>query len=336
MEKIILGLSGGVDSSVAAHLLKTAGWDVTGVFLVTGCDGGKDAESVARALGIGFRRVDVRESLEKFVKEPFTQAYLRGETPNPCIMCNPSVKFPTLFGVADEIGAKYAATGHYARTEIVDGRARLLRGRHENDQSYMLSSLTQEQLLRIKFPLGNMNKAEIRAAAREIGLSVADKPDSMEICFIPDGDYGRFIEERVGGLPAGDFVDPAGNVLGRHRGIHRYTVGQRRGLGTALGRRMFVSRIDPEKNQVTLSEGDDIFVRELTLPEVNWISIERPCGPVRCTVRVRHSKTETPAELTPISGGARLVFETPVRAPTAGQSAVMYDGDIVLAAGIIV
>ena len=199
MEKIILGLSGGVDSSVAAHLLKTAGWDVTGGFRVTGCDDGKDAESIARALGIGFRRVDVRESLEKFVKEPFTQAYLRGETPNPCIMCNPSVKFPTLFGVADEIGAKYAATGHYARTEIVDGRARLLRGRHENDQSYMLSSLTQEQLLRIKFPLGNMNKAEIRAAAREIGLSVADKPDSMEICFIPDGDYGRLQWGSAGG-----------------------------------------------------------------------------------------------------------------------------------------
>ena len=334
-KKIILGLSGGVDSAVAAHLLKEEGWDVTGAFLVTGCDDGSDAERTAEQLGIDFIRIDVRKELKELVQEPFASAYLRGETPNPCIMCNPAVKFPALIKAADLLGAKFVATGHYARTLQTPGGVKLLRGRAENDQSYMLSSLRREQLERVIFPLGEYNKSEVRSLAEKAGLSVAAKPDSMEICFVPDGDYAAFIERMKGKLPEGDFVDAEGNVLGRHKGIHRYTVGQRRGLGIALGKRVFVSKIDGENNRVVLSDGEDVFVKELILPEVNWISIAPPEKAFSCTVRVRHSKTESAAVAEVCGESVKLRFESSVRAPTAGQSAVLYDGDTVLAAGVI-
>lgn len=333
--KIVLGLSGGVDSAVAAHLLKNRGYDVTGVYLDTGCGSPDDAREAAERLGIGFSVENVAQDLEQLVIGPFVRAYLAGRTPNPCILCNPSVKFPSLLRAAEALGAGLVATGHYARVEEQNGRACLLRGRPDNDQSYMLSGLRQEQLRRCVFPLGELGKAEVREIARGLHLHVADKPDSMEICFIENGDHGAFIERRCGKGAPGDIVDTQGNVLGAHDGIYRYTVGQRRGLKVAAGRRMFVSAIDAENNRVVLSEGDDIYTARLSLPAVNWVSIDRPQQAVDCTVKIRHSKNETKARLIPENGGAAVAFSEPVRAAVSGQTAAAYDGDYLLAAGVI-
>jgi len=332
VKKVVLGLSGGVDSAVAAMLLGRAGYDVTGLYLDIGTPtGALEAQGVADSLGIPLVIVDIKEKLEENVCKPFVSAYLQGRTPNPCIMCNPSVKFRTLCDHADEIGAEFVATGHYAR--IREGK--LLKGPASNDQSYMLCRVTREQLSRLVLPLGEYEKTEIRKMAAEMGLSVASKPDSMEICFIPDGDYAAFIEARGEYPPEGNFVDESGKILGIHKGIHHYTMGQRRGLGIALGKRMFVSALSPETNEVVLSEGDGLYVTELRAGDVNWQQ-EVTAEKIPCTVRVRHSKMMTQAAAFPDGSGVHIVFEEPVRAPTPGQSAVMYDGDTVLGGGYII
>ena len=332
MKKVVLGLSGGVDSAVAATLLRREGYDVTGVYLDIGTPTGTfEAQSVADSLGIPLVIVDISEKLEENVCRPFVGAYLQGRTPNPCIMCNPSVKFRTLCDHADKIGADFVATGHYAR--VRDGN--LLKGHVSNDQSYMLCRVTRAQLSRLVLPLGEYEKTEIRKMAAEMGLSVAGKPDSMEICFIPDGDYAAFIEARGEYPPEGNFVDEAGAILGIHKGIHHYTLGQRRGLGIALGKRMFVSALLPEKNEVVLSEGDGLYVTELRAEDVNW-QLDVNAEKMPCKVRVRHSKMMTSATAFPQRKSVHIVFEEPVRAPTPGQSAVMYDGDTVLGGGYII
>ena len=330
-EKVVLGLSGGVDSAVSARLLQRDGYDVHGLFLDIGsAEARRDAEETAAFLGIPLTVLDISAELEENVCRPFAEAYLRGETPNPCIMCNPTVKFRALISEADKISAKYISTGHYARTE----NGKLFKGMPANDQSYMLCRLLPEQVARLILPLGKYEKTGTRALAESFGIPVAHKPDSMEICFVPDGDYGSFIEKRGIVPPEGNFVDAEGNVLGRHRGIHRYTVGQRRGLGIAVGHRIFVSAIRPETNEVVLSEGDELMTEKIEVRDVNWI--DRRDGPFHADVRVRHSKVQTPGVVVPQGTGAEIVFDVPVRAPTAGQSAVFYDGQELLGGGFII
>ncbi|HPE15761.1 MAG TPA: tRNA 2-thiouridine(34) synthase MnmA [Oscillospiraceae bacterium] len=329
-EKVVLGLSGGVDSAVSASLLSET-YDVSCLYLDVGFGGGEDARRVAEFLSLPFAVLDVREALEEHVCGPFARDYLAGRTPLPCARCNPLVKFPALLRHADETGARLVATGHYARRAAAEnGRALLLRGRPGNDQSYMLARLPQEILARTIFPLGERNKAEVRALAASRGIPVASKPDSMEICFIPSGDYGAWLEARGETPPPGDFVDERGNVLGRHRGIHRYTLGQRRGLGVALGARRFVSRIDPAANRVVLSGGEELLVTEALCESPNWIAVAAPEGPMEVTARFRHSRTETPAVIAPEGDLVRVTMQVPARAPTPGQLAVFYRDEIVI------
>ncbi len=329
--KIVLGLSGGVDSAVAACLLQQHGYEVYGLYLDIGNEAAReDAKAVAERLGISLKIADISDELEEKVCRPFVEAYLRGETPNPCILCNPDVKFRTLLEYADNINAKYVSTGHYART--LDGH--LYKGRPENDQSYMLSRLRKEQVERLILPLGDYNKTEVRKLAESFRLSVAHKPASMEICFIPDKDYGAYIEKRGIVPPAGNFVDENGRVLGRHKGIHRYTIGQRRGLNIAAGKRIFVSEIRPETNEVVLSDGDELMTDRVIVSDVNWLIPQK--GKFKADVRVRHSRVSTPAEITPDGSGADVLLIEPVRAPTKGQTAAFYIADEVIGGGFII
>ena len=326
MEKVVLGLSGGVDSALAAALLKET-YEVTGLYLSIGPEaaGEADAAAVAERLGIEFRVMDIAEALERHVKGPFAEAYRTGRTPLPCARCNPLVKFPSLLALADEIGAEWIATGHYARVERTgEGRTLLKKSQAPNDQSYMLARLPQDILGRVLFPLGEVAaKTESRAQAAELGIPVAEKPDSMEICFIPDDDYAGWLEERGAGCPEGNFVSPTGEVLGRHRGIHRYTLGQGRGLGVSGPHRYYVSRIDPEKNEVVLSDGSDLMAERVYCADLNWIAIPALTEARAVTARFRHARTEAPCTITPLSDG-RVLAEVPggVRAPTPGQLAV--------------
>jgi len=331
MEKIVLGLSGGVDSAVAAALLRERGYEVIGLYLDIGLGGENDAKRTAHDLGIELHIRDIRPQLEEMVCRPFAESYLRGETPSPCIMCNPAVKFPALFALADELRIEKVATGHYAVCK--DGA--LYKSASDNDQSYMLSRLTRDRLARCVFPLGDMQKEEIRKKALDLGLSVAQKADSMEICFIPDGDYAAFIEKRGSIPPAGNYIDDSGKVLGQHKGIHHYTLGQRKRLGIALGKRVFVSKIDPENNTVTLSDDEDLYVTEAEARDANWL-IDVPEGGIDCSVKVRHSRFSTPARIIPRGDGFVMEFASPVRAPTPGQAAVAYlDGQVVCSGWIV-
>lgn len=328
MEPIVLGLSGGVDSAVAATLLQRQGFAVTGLYLDIGLGGSgkEDAAAVADRLGIPLEVADIRAELEREVCAPFAADYQAGRTPLPCARCNPAVKFPALFCLADRIGARYAATGHYARVE----NGLLKKGMPANDQSYMLARLTRGQLQNIIFPLGNYEKREVRALAKDFGIPVADKPDSMEICFIPDGDYAAWLDRRGFSTPEGNFVDKEGKILARHKGIHHYTLGQGRGLGVSGPHRYYVSAIRPETDEVVLSDGSDLGRDVVHGVQPNWIAIEALTGPMEVTVRLRHSRTEQAAILSPEGDGIRLDMKHPARAPTPGQMAVFYDGDTVV------
>ena len=332
-QTVVLGLSGGVDSAVAARLLLEQGYQVVGLYLDIGPEGkgAEDAAAVARRLSIPFERRDIRPQLEQEVCAPFAAAYRAGRTPLPCAVCNPRVKFPALLAAAQQMGASYVATGHYARRGTgTDGRPLLLRGRSANDQSYMLARLPREILQYAIFPLGDYEKREVRALAGAEELPVADKPDSMEICFIPDGDYAAWLDSRGQGMPPGDFVDRTGQVLGRHQGIHHYTLGQGRGLGVSGPHRYYVSAIRPESNQVVLSDGSDLWAETVYTRDPNWIAIDSLEGPMEISVRLRHSKTEAPATLLPAEAGVVLQLHTPARAPTPGQLAVFYQGEMVV------
>ena len=335
--KVVLGLSGGVDSAVAGRLLMEK-YTVIALYLSIGPEaaGEHDARTVAEELGIPFHTMDISQALEEHVKAPFANHYLSGRTPLPCARCNPLVKFPALLAMADRMGAEYVATGHYARVgRSEEGRALLWKGMPANDQSYMLSRLPQKILQRVIFPLGNYDKESVRAQAEALGIPVAHKPDSMEICFIPDDDYGKWLEERGACPPPGDFVSPDGTVLARHRGIHRYTLGQGRGLGVSGPHRYYVSAIDPENNTVTLSDGSDLFREEIFCVSPNWIAIPSLDGPMEVAARFRHAKTETSCTILPVEEGILVKAHAPVRAPTPGQLAVFYDGDTVVGSGWI-
>lgn len=332
--RAVLGISGGVDSAVAAKLLKESGYEVLGVYLKSRrCrDESAAARQAAEQAGIDFCTMDISDSLETCVVEPFVQAYLHGKTPNPCIFCNPTVKFPMLVKAANGWGAEFVATGHYARTVTLpscDGRKLIAAMPCANDQSYMLCRLPKETVQRLIFPLSTMNgKDTVRKLAEGQQVSAYDKPDSMEICFIPDNDRVRFLEHEAGAAIVdelrGEFVDQQGRVLGRHEGIHRYTVGQRRGLAMAFGERAYVTAIDGETHRVVLGSKDDVVRNTLRMTDCIWhIPVS---APFEAHVRVRHSRGYTDGVVYPEGRGktARIEFQNGVRAPAPGQSAVCY------------
>ncbi|NLD87305.1 MAG: tRNA 2-thiouridine(34) synthase MnmA [Clostridiales bacterium] len=335
MKKTVLGLSGGVDSAAAGLLLLEMGYDVRGVYLDIGLPGRQDAEKTASQLEIELKTIDIRDELEEHVCRRFTEEYLRGRTPNPCIMCNPKVKFKALFDAADALGCDCVATGHYAR--VKDNCLMKSSGDAGNDQSYMLCRLPREYISQLILPLGELSgKGEVREYAAKHGLSCASKPDSMEICFIPDNDYPKYIESQVGVLPEGDFIDENGKILGRHKGIHRYTVGMRRGLGIAMGERMFVSKIDREHNTVILSKGESVFKSSLSAASAVVLSPNPPEIGKIYDIKVRHSVTFAKGLLRSFDGEKFWIdFPEPVRAPAPGQSAVLYDGDVLVLSGYI-
>lgn len=344
MKRVMLAMSGGVDSSAAALVLMNEGYDVTGVTLclhqtIEESQDARDAKAVADKLGFPHITLDWNALFREQVMERFVQGYLQGETPNPCIECNRYIKFGALWEFAKEQGADFLATGHYARiTHDKNGKAQLHRAADpKKDQSYVLYSLTEEQLNHAMFPLGDKTKSEIRALAEEYGLVSAKKPDSQDICFIPDGDYGPFLERYTGEkFPQGDYVDENGAVLGRHQGMIRYTIGQRKGLGVAFGEPRYVLDKNAENNTVTLGEHEKLFSDTLYMRDVN-LMIEPFKEPIRADVKARYRHEAQSATVYPPdeNGIIRVVFDEKQRAITPGQAAVMYDGDRVLGGGTI-
>lgn len=355
MKKVVIGMSGGVDSSVAAWLLKEQGYEVIGVTMQVWQDAAQysdaahdgediqaviDAKRVAEQLGIPHYTLNFKKEFQESVVANFVSEYLCGRTPNPCNLCNRYVKWEALLNRARELGADRIATGHYARiVRLENGRYSLKKSvTAAKDQTYALCNLTQDQLAHTLMPLGEYTKEEVRAMAEKIGIDVANKPDSQEICFIPDHDYAAFIERETGGRvpPEGNFVNPQGEVLGRHKGIIHYTIGQRKGLGIAFGKPVFVSEIRPETNEVVLGENEDIFKTELFADNVNWMSVGDPADGLRLNAKIRYAHKGAPCIVYPEpEGKVRVVFEEPQRAITPGQSVVFYDGDLVAGGGVI-
>jgi tRNA-specific 2-thiouridylase len=361
-------MSGGVDSSAAAAILKTQDHELVGFTmqlwnqrrgisvdengepLPSRCcslDDVYDARRVAEELGFPFYVLNLEREFEHDVVQPFVASYLNGETPIPCVSCNSRLKFASLDRLALSLGCEKVATGHYARVayDAESERYRLYRGRnHQKDQSYFLWELTQDQLSRALFPLGEMSKPEVREVAREQNLAVAEKAESQEICFVPDGDYAGFIdrylaaENRTEQIPtAGELVDSRGRVVGRHDGIHRFTVGQRRGIGISAARPLYVISIDAPGNKVVVGSAAELLREEFTAAGVNWIALEAPDVPVRAEVRVRYRHEAAAATVVPLADGrARVTFDEPQRAITPGQATVFYRGDEVLGGGWIV
>lgn len=352
--KVVLGMSGGVDSSVAAYILKEQGYEVIGVTMQVwpenkefeeregGCcslSSVNDARRVADRIGILYYVMNFREIFQKKVIDNFVDEYLNGRTPNPCIECNKHIKFEELLRRARELGADYVATGHYAKVKFDEksGRYLLLRSIDDKkDQTYALYGLTQYQLAHTLMPLGDYTKEKIRELAQEIKLPVAHKPDSQEICFVVDDNHGGYIEGQVPDkVKPGNFVDENGKILGRHKGIVYYTIGQRKGLGLSLGKPVFVVDIDPVRNEVVIGSEDTIFKYELYAEDVNLIPFDKLEGDMRVTAKIRYKAKEAPATISPYKNGIKVKFDTPQRAITKGQSVVFYDGDVVVGGGII-
>lgn len=354
-KKVLVGMSGGVDSAMAAYLLLEAGYEPTGVncrffdnddaFIKekTCCslEDSQDARSVAYKLGIPFYVFNFKDEFRKKVIDKFVDTYVNGATPNPCIDCNRFLKFDKLLRRAKELENDYVATGHYAIKEFDDesGRYLLKKGVDETkDQSYVLYCLTQEQLAHSLFPLGTYRKTQIRQMAQELGFVNAKKHDSQDICFVPDGDYATFIEKHLGKkFESGNFVDTNGNVLGTHKGIIRYTIGQRRGLGLALPAPLYVLKKDMENNRVVLSSEDKLFSKHLDAEDINLIAYDKLEKPIRVKARVRYKQPEQWATVTQTGENSfHVEFDFPQRAFAKGQAVVLYDGDIVVGGGTIV
>jgi tRNA-specific 2-thiouridylase len=360
MARVVLAMSGGVDSSVAAWLLREAGHDVVGLFMRHGVDAedscpagsgtsgpkprccssadAADARRVADVLGVPFYALNFEEDFDRIV-EYFVGEYVAGRTPNPCIMCNTRLKFGKLFDYADSVGAQYVATGHHARLVPTGdpGLPGLCRGRDAaKDQSYVLFGIDRRRLGRLLLPVGEHPKDEVRRIAGRLGLRVAEKRDSQEICFVPDGDHARLVRQRRGGLDtSGEIVTTDGTVVGRHDGLERFTVGQRKGLGVALGERRFVVRLEADTRRVVVGTREELARSELTAREANWL-VPEPAGPIRCGVKIRYRSRAAPATVEPLGDGRFSVrFDEPRHGIAPGQAAVCYDGDRVLGGGWI-
>ncbi len=362
---VAVAMSGGVDSSTVAAVLQREGRPIVGLTMqlwnqrrlpelqgdgpaqhrCCSLDDVYDAKRVAQHLDFPHYVVNFEDEFEERVVRPFVEQYLAGRTPIACTNCNTEVKFAPLLRMARQIGADRLATGHYARIRRNEstGRYELLRARDDSkDQSYFLWGLTQEQLSRSEFPLGELSKDEVRTLAREVNLPVAEKPESMELCFVPNGNYVQFIQayssERK--IPVnnveGDIITEDGNVIGRHSGVHNYTIGQRKGLGFATGKAVYVLAIDAEKNRVVVGEDDALRTSTFEIEDVNWISMEEPAVPLRAEVKIRHKHEPAAASVEALPGNrARITFDAPQRAITPGQAAAIYSGDVVLAGGWI-
>jgi tRNA-specific 2-thiouridylase len=361
-KKAIIAMSGGVDSSVAALLSRDSGLECVGVTMrlfanedigevnaAAVSDDGRsccslrdadDASRVCGALGIPFYVFDFAEDFRLEVIERFVSEYAAGRTPNPCIDCNRYLKYDRLFRRMESLGFDYVVTGHYARVNRDENSGRLLLKKaadESKDQSYVLYSLTQKQLERTRFPLGDLRKQKVRAIAEKHGFINARKRDSQDICFVPGGDYAGFIESFSGrACPQGNFVDAKGNVLGLHEGIIRYTIGQRRGLGRAFGEPMYVLDIIPERNEVVLGRDEELFAKEVRVKEINLIAIPEINEPLRVTAKIRYNQKDSPATAEQTAEDEiKITFDEPQRAITKGQAAVMYKDDIVIGGGTI-
>ena len=340
-EKVLVGMSGGVDSSAAALVLKNNGYDVSGITLtLTENDNSRDiadAKAVCEKLGINHIVLDLRNEFKENVISYFINEYKVGRTPNPCIACNKHIKFGAMLDFAEKNGFSKIATGHYARVVEENGRFLLKRGADlQKDQSYVLYSLTQSQLSRLLLPLGEISKAQVREMTEKAGLISADRPDSQDICFVPDGDYAAFIEKTDGFTSnKGDYVDISGKTLGKHEGVIHYTIGQRKGLGIALGKPQFVIDKNPETNCVVLGDEEHLFKKQVYVENVNFIPFDdlKTAMPVKAKLRYRHK--EQPAVIYPYREGIMIEFSEPQRAPSPGQAAVFYYSDVVLGGGII-
>lgn len=355
-KKVVVGMSGGVDSSVAAALLKEEGYEVIGITMqiwpdmdkdVVDVEGGccslsavNDAMRVCEVLGLRYYVLNFKDVFEKKVVRYFIDEYMSGSTPNPCIACNKHIKFDEFLRRAKNIGADYIATGHYAKIGYDGDLGRYLLRRSADvrkDQTYALYNLTQYQLEHTLMPLGEYTKDKVRKIAEDLGLKVASKPDSEEICFVPDNDYGSFIDKREPGkVSEGFFRDKAGKILGKHKGIAHYTIGQRKGLGISFGKPMFVVDIIPEENIVVLGENEDTYTESLTVSHLNFIPFEKLECSMKARVKIRYTAKEADALLIPLDNDlVRVEFKTPQRAVTPGQSAVFYKDDTVIGGGII-
>ncbi|MHB1394683.1 MAG: tRNA 2-thiouridine(34) synthase MnmA [Clostridia bacterium] len=355
-KRVVIGMSGGVDSSVAAYLLKQEGYDVIGVTMQIWQDKNKeaiereggccslsaveDARRVCDKLDIPFYVMNFKQVFEKMVIDYFVDEYLMGRTPNPCIACNKFIKFDALLERSMALEAEYVATGHYARIMYDEGYKRHIIKKSatpQKDQTYVLYNLTQNQLSHILMPLGDYNKEQVREIARELDLRTANKPESQEICFVEDDNYGRFISERRGGeIKPGFFVDSQGRRLGTHKGIAHYTVGQRKGLGIALGKPLYVVEIIPEKNLVVLGDETEVFSRELIASQMNFITLEKLEGPIDVKAKIRYSAKEAAAKVIPIDDEkVSVIFEELQRAITPGQAVVFYQDDVLVGGGTI-
>ncbi len=350
-KRALIAMSGGVDSSVCAYLMKQQGYDCIGMTLSlfddsivksTCCtvDNINDAKSVADKLGMPHYTLNYTSDFKENVIDRFVNAYEIGNTPNPCIDCNRYIKFKGMYEQAKEIGADFIVTGHYARISFDEDSGRYLLRKavdSSKDQSYVLYSLTQEQLAHTKFPLGELSKTSVREIAQENGFINANKKDSQDICFVPDGDYASFIEDYTGKkYPCGEFVDTCGNVLGEHKGIIRYTVGQRKGLGLSLPAPMYVCKKYMKENRVVLTRGEDLFSTSLDANDLNLISVPYIDGAMRVNARVRYNQKEQPATVTQTSENTiHVEFDNPQRAITSGQAVVLYDGDTVVGGATI-